>query len=171
MQKINTIEEVASRLKAKEDEINRRVEAIQDEVKQTRQDVAAIVKANPWIGVIGTSLVGVLVGLAIGKKSQKQRHKELVDNYVQRLSEMARNSGASEEQVGDLLREALRDTIPQVVYSVPKNKSVGFAGKLFGMATDIAFGYLSKTLMNTLESQLTANDSSSSEPGVPEKEN
>jgi len=163
MEKVKSREEAASRLKAKEEEINRRFEAIQDEVKQTRQDVVSLVKANPWWGVAGTTVAGILVGLIIGKKSQKQKHKELVDSYSRRLSEMAGNSGASEEQVGVLLREALRDTIPQVVHSVPKSKSSGLTGKLFGIATDIAFGYLSKTLMNTVETQLSARGTSAEE--------
>lgn len=161
MEKVKTSEEAASRLRAKEEEINRRFEALQDEVKQTKEEVFDFVNANPWLGICGTTLVGILVGVLIGGKSQKAKQKEIVDGYVRGLSEMTRNSGVNEEQVGVLLREALRDSAPQYAYPVPKKKSAGVTGKLFGMVADVALGYLSKTLMSTLEAQLSSKESAS----------
>lgn len=159
MEKINTREEVASRLKAKEEEINRRFEALQGEVKQTKNDLVAYVKDNPWLGVAATTVTGVLVGLIIGKKSNSAKQSELLNSYARQVSEMAGNSGVSEEQVRAILREALRETAAQAMYSVPKKKSGGLKGKLFGIVTDIAFGYLSKTLMNSVEARLSPQDS------------
>lgn len=162
MEKINTREEVASRLRAKEEEINQRFEALQDEVKQTKNDVVAYVKENPWLGVAATTAVGVLVGLIIGKRSDSAKQSEILNTYARHVSEMAGNSGVSEEQVRSMLREALRETAAQAMYSVPKKKSGGLKGKLFGIVTDIAFGYLSKTVMNSVEARLSPQDPASS---------
>ena len=164
MEKIRSREEVEYRLKEKEKEINRHFEALQGEFEQTKQDVVAYVKDNPWLGIAGATLAGVLVGLIVGKKSQKDVHKELIDNYVERLANTARHAGASEGEVVGLMREALRETIPQVVYSVPNKKKSGLVGKLVGVVTDVAFGYVTKTLMNTLESQFLA--TKNDEPGT-----
>ena len=167
MEKVKSSQEAATRLKAKEEEINRRFEALQDEVKQTKEDVFGYVKTNPMLAVCGTTLTGIVVGLLVGGIGKKGRHKEIADNYVRGLSEIARNSGVSEEQVGVMLREALRDTIPQVVYSVPKKKSASLTGKLFGMVTNVVFGYLTRTLMSSLEAQFTSKGAPL-EPGTPE---
>ena len=161
MEKVKTSEEAASRLRAKEEEINRRFEALQDEVNQTKEDVFDFVKANPWLGICGTAMAGIVVGLLIGGKSQKTKRKEMVDSYVRGLSEMARNSGINEEQVGVVLREALRDAAPQFAYPVHKKKSAGMTGKLFGVVADVALGYLSKTLMSAVEAQLSSKESAS----------
>ena len=156
MEKIRSRAEVEYQLKEKEKEINRHFEALQGEIKQTKHEAVAYVKDNPWIGIAGATLAGVVVGLIIGKKSKKAVHKELIDNYVEHLSGAARRAGASETEVVEFMREALRETIPQVVYSVPNTKKGGLGSKVFGILTDVAFGYLSKTLMNTVESQLMA---------------
>ena len=164
MEKIKSRDEVASRLKQKEDDINRHFEALQGEVKQTKKEVEAYVKANPWIGIVGSIVAGIGVGLIIGKKSQKAIHKELVNTYVNRLAEVTRHSGASEAEVGSVLRDALKDTLPQVVYSMPeKNSSKGLGGKLVGMMASIAFSYFSKALIHRLEQQF---DSSSTDSAL-----
>ena len=104
------------------------------------------------------AVVFISQALILPAAGSKAKHKELVDNYVQHLSEMAGNSGVSQEQVGVMLREALRETAVHAMYSVPKKKSGGLRGKLFGIVTDIAFGYLSKTLMNSVEARLSPHD-------------
>ena len=169
MEKVKTREEAASRLKAKEEEINRRFEALQDEVKQTKEDVFGFVKANPWVGICGTTLAGVVVGFLLGGKGKKPKTK--------RLSKLMcvvflKWSGIQVVPRNKLVLSCVRRFVIRFHKScipVPKKKSAGLTGKLFGMVTDIAFGYLSKTLMNTIEAQLSSR-LSSSEQHVPEEQ-
>ena len=163
MEKVNTREEAASRLRAKEEEINRRIESLQEEVKQTKQEVVDYVKDNPWLGVTAATFAGVLVGLILGKRSDSAKQKGIMDLYAHHVSEMAGNSGVTEEQVRAILREALFESAQQAMYSASNNKSSGWKGKLFGLVKDVAFGYASKSLMNVVEAQLASfsQDSSS----------
>ena len=157
MQKTSSREAVASRLKQKEEEINRRIEALQGEMTSTGADVRQYLKKNPWIAVAGSVAAGVLVGLIAGKKSAKTQQKELVDTYIERLIEAARDNGATEQEVGALLREAMRSSMPppaQQAYNTPK--SGGLTGKLLGIGLDMAMGFAKKSFFNFLEEQANA---------------
>lgn len=157
MPKTTSREAVASRLKQKEDEINRRIEALQGEMTSTGADVRQYLKSNPWVAVAGSVAAGLLVGLIAGKKSTKTRQKELVDTYVERLIEAARDNGATEQEVGALLREAMRSAMPppaQEAYAKPK--SGGLTGKLLGIGLDMAMGFAKKSFFNFLEEQANA---------------
>ncbi len=149
-------------MKQKEEAISKRIEALQHEMTSTGADVKQYLKNNPWVGLAGSVFAGIAVGLIAGKKSEKTRQKELVDTYIDRVAEVARETGASEQEVGVLLREALRNTMPPVVYSQPESKSSGLTGKLFGIAMDMAMGFAKKSLINFLEEQVVA--SAGSEP-------
>ncbi|MEM8487931.1 MAG: hypothetical protein AAF564_20435 [Bacteroidota bacterium] len=157
MQKTSSREAVASRLKQKEDEINRRIEALQGEMTSTGADVRQYLKSNPWIAVAGSVAAGILVGLIAGRKSAKTRQNELVDTYIERLIEAARDNGATEQEVGALLREAMRSSMPpppREAYGNPK--SGGIAGKLMGIGLDMAMGFAKKSFFNFLEEQANA---------------
>lgn len=151
MEKTSTREEVASRLKEKEDEINRHLDALQEEVARTRADIKSYLTSNPWIPLAGSVAAGILVGLVLGRKSKKARHQELLDEYMDRLAEIARQAGASEREVGALLRDALRESIPPVVFTASKEKSSGLGSKLIGIAADMAIGFARKSLVHALE--------------------
>ena len=160
---MNSREEVANRLKEKEEAINSRIEALQDELLQTRKEVESYVKDNPWIGVIGSIIAGVGVGLILGKKSQKAIHKELVNSYVNQLADVARRAGASEFEVGEVLREALRETQPPIVYAVPDRAAKkGLFSSLFGVATSVALNYGSKYALAAIDKQLAKADADNS---------
>ncbi len=151
MQKTSSREAVASRLKQKEDEINRRIEALQGEMTSTGADVRAYLKTNPWIAVAGSVAAGILVGLIAGKKSAKTRQNELVDTYIERLIEAARDNGATEQEVGALLREAMRNSMPPQAHEAHASpKSGGLTGKLMGIGLDMAMGFAKKSLFNFL---------------------
>ena len=100
------------------------------------------------------------MGLIAGKKSEKTRQKELVDTYIERLTDAARETGASEREVGALLREALRDSMPPVSFSQPKSKSSGLSGKLFDLAMDMAMGFAKKSLLNFLDEKTSSSGGS-----------
>lgn len=160
MEKISSREAVASRLKQKEEQINRRIEALQGEMTSTRVDVKNYLKDNPWIGVAGSVCAGIVVGLIAGKKSKKTRQKELLDTYISRLTEAAQETGVSEREVGALLREALHETVSPAAYSEPKSKSSGLSGKLMSMALEMAMGFAKKSFLNFLEDKASTAGSS-----------
>lgn len=159
MQKVSNRDAVASRLKEKEEQISRRIEALQGEMTSTGADVKDYLKKNPWIGVAGSVFAGIVVGLIAGKKSAKTKQNELVDTYIKRLADAAHATGASEREVSTILREALHETMPPAASYKPKSKSSGLSGKLFGLAMDVAMGFAKKSLVNFL------NDKAVTSPG------
>ncbi len=152
MEKISSKEAVASRLKQKEEEISQRLQALQDEVTSTGEDVRHYLRKNPWIGIGGSVLAGIVVGLIAGKKSKKEQHKERLDTYIDRLTQAARDSGVSDRELSAILRDALHETIsPLASQKPPKSKSTGLAGMVMGMALDLALGFAKKSLTNFLD--------------------
>ena len=99
---------------------------------------------------------------AFGKKSKKAQQKELLDSYIDRLSDAARESGVSEREVGLLLREALQDTVSPAAYSQQK-KSSGLSGKLMSMALDMAMGFAKKSVFNFIEEKVAQSTGSEME--------
>ncbi|MFK7846462.1 MAG: hypothetical protein AB8G77_14280 [Rhodothermales bacterium] len=156
MEKISSRDAVASRLKQKEEEISKRIEALQGEMTSTGSDVKNYLKKNPWVGLAGSIVAGIAVGLIAGKKSAKTRQKELVDTYIERLTEVARETGASEREVGALLREALRESAPPAAFAEQKSKSSGLTGKLFGIGLEMAMGFAKKSFLNFLDEKAAA---------------
>ena len=151
MEKVRSRKEVAAQLKAKEQEINGRIEALQKEVLHTGEDIKEFVKKNTWVSVAGSVVAGILVGLVLGKKNRKTQHRELVDQYMNRLADVARKAGAGDREVGELLRDALRDTMPPVIYSQPQKRSRGLGHMLMNMGADMAIGFAKKSLFNILD--------------------
>lgn len=156
MEKISSRDAVASRLKEKEEEISKRIEALQGEMTSTGSDVKNYLKKNPWVGLAGSIVAGIAVGLIAGKKSAKTRQKELVDTYIERLTEVARETGASEREVGALLREALRESVPPPAFTEQKSKTGGLTGKLFGIGLEMAMGFAKKSFLNFLDEKTAA---------------
>ena len=155
MEKTSNKEHVAARLKEKEVEINRHVEALQQEVLNTGADIKSYVAENPWIKVAGAVGAGLFIGWLFGKKSKKTQHRELVDDYINRLAQLARQSGADEHEVGLLLRDALRETMPPVIVSPPSQKAGGIGKMLMGLGANMAIGFAKKSLINILDERIT----------------
>lgn len=154
MEKISSKDEVAARLKEKEQAIHEHFEALQKEVVDTGGDIRDFFEKNAWVGVVGAIAAGVLVGWIIGKKDRKALHRELVDDYLDKLAELARQSGADDREVGVILRDALRETMPPVVFSAPQREKGGLARMLMSVGADMAVGFAKKTLINILDDKL-----------------
>lgn len=155
MEKTSSKEAVASRLKQKEEEISQRLQALQGEMTSTGEDVRNYLKKNPWIGIGGSVLAGVVVGLIAGKKSKKSQHKEQLDTYIDRLTQAARDSGVSERELSAILRDALHETISPLASQKPaKSKSAGLTAMVMGMVMDMALGFAKKSLTNFLDEKV-----------------
>lgn len=155
MEKTSTRDEVASKLRDKEDEINRHLEALQGEVARTGADIKAYVQANPWILLAGSIAAGVLVGLVLGRKNEKGKQRKFADDYYDRLELIARQAGVPEKEIGALLKEAaLRESSSSGLSSAPSKKTNGMGSKLFGIAADMAIGFAKKTMINVIEDRL-----------------
>lgn len=155
MEKTSTRDEVASKLKDKEDEINRHLEALQDEVARTGADIKAYIQANPWIPLAGSIAAGILVGLVLGRRNTKDKPRSFVDEYYSRLESIARQAGASEKEIDALLKEAaFRDTMASEPSTSSGKKTSGMGGKLFGIAANMAIGFAKKAVINAIEDRL-----------------
>lgn len=166
MEKTSSREAVAFRLKQKEAEISKHLEALQDEMTSTGSDVKHYLKKNPWVGVAGSVVAGVAIGLLAGKKSKKIRQQEIVDTYIERLIDVAGQRDGSEREVGALLREALREIAPTASPSQPINKSGGLSGKLISIVVEMGLGFAKKSLMNFLEEKAASALDSDLEKGA-----
>ncbi len=145
-----------ARLKASEEAIASHVEALQTEVEQTGREVRDFVLRNPWVGVTGALLGGVAVGLLLGKRRGPRTHRDVLDRYLDGLSDIARSAGATDEEVSVLLRDALRESMPPVVIRGAKEGRGGVAGKIFGIVSGIAFDMAKSSLMRFMDQRLSA---------------
>lgn len=160
MEKISSKEAIASKLKQKEEEINQRIEALQNEVSSTGSDVKHYLKTNPWVGLAGSVIAGVVVGLIVGGKSEKTRKKEKFDAYADQLSEAMGEAGVNTAEINTLLKEAIRSAADAPVYAPPQKKKSALSGKLFNVAVNMALGFAQKSLINFLDEKVAASTGS-----------
>ncbi len=156
MEKIKSLEEAANRLRQKEEEISRHLDALQEDVRQTKQDVVGYVKENPWLGLAGSTFAGILVGLLLGKIGKSPRAEKRLEQYVDQLITASRQSGATEEELAQILERAARGTATSVVYASPERKSKGLGSQVLGLLADIGMGLLKKSLLQAIDQQIQA---------------
>jgi hypothetical protein len=160
--------ELEAQLKASEEAISRHLDALQDEMRRTGQDVRDYVKKNPWVGVTACLVAGVAVGLLLGKRRGAVISRSLIGGYVDRLVDIGLEAGVSESEMTSLLREAVREAAPPVVGLAPAPRGSGLAGKVFGIVSGLAIDFAKRSIMGFLEERLSArratvNDSTKSD--------
>ncbi len=152
--------ELEAQLRASEEAIARHLDALQDEVQRTGQDVRDYVKRKPWVGVTACLVAGVAVGLLLGKRRGGDASRSLVGGYVDRLVDIGRDAGVSESEMASLLREALREVTPPAPGPMPAARGSGITGKIFGIASGLAIDFAKRSIMGFLEERLSARGAS-----------
>ena len=137
-----TIADVERELKQKKDQIEQRLEALQEEVSTVGPSIRDAVFKHPLVSVGGALLAGLLVGLMAGGKKRpkdaygaKANHRALVDHYVGAIVEEARHRMAEGQDADEAVRAALQERVPLIVYEVPEAADrPGIVGQLMSLA-------------------------------------
>ncbi len=117
---------VEKELQLKEDQIEHRLLALQEEVATVAPTIRDALLNHPLVSVGGALLAGLVVGLIFGGKKRwndgfgaAAGHQALVDHYVDAVVEEARHRVAKGQDVDEAVHAALKDRVPLIVYEVP----------------------------------------------------
>lgn len=185
MEKALDKQQVLAQLDLKSEDINRRLDALHHEVSTTGQAVRSAIFENPLRSVGGAVAAGLLVGLMFGgsKKAPKgkrgraeQKHKALVDEYIQSIVDEASGAVRSGKDTADAVRRALRDRVPLIVYSNANAEAQrGFVADAFDLVYKTALGFAvkfgidyvtSKLNLDALAERLEPGEGASATPAV-----
>ncbi len=154
MDRIISKEEIEAQLRGKAEEISMRMDALQTEVTTIGEAVVEALKKNPVVSVFGAVAAGVVVGLVFGggKKSEPsrpklvERHRELIDRYVDAVVEEARETAAAGKDLGASIRRVLQERSPLIVVGGRAEESEeSFIKNLIRMAVSAAVGMAVRT--------------------------
>ncbi len=149
MEKLLSKEEVELQLRAKSDEISRRIDAIQDEITNTGEQVRQAIFENPLVTVGASVGAGLLVGLIFGGSGSKnkpdtaKRYRSLIDEYIEAIADETKKGAKKGKDAGEAVKGALKDRVPLIVYqgASPKEERGFFADALdLVFKTALGFG-------------------------------
>jgi hypothetical protein len=141
-------------LNARETSIKRRLDALQVEAQQVPQTVKRNVYRNPLVSVGGSLLGGVVTGLLLGgigkrKPTAEDRHRDLIESYIDAVAEDARVRVKKGDDVTDAIRKVLGKRTPVVIV---EGAQVGSHPGVFASTLDLvlktAVGFGVKILMD-----------------------
>ena len=132
---------VEKELQLKEDQIEQRLLALQEEVATVGPTIRKALLNHPLVSVGGALLAGLVVGLIFGGKKRRNDgfgaaagHRALVDHYVDAVVEEARHRVAKGQDVDEAVHAALKDRVPLIVYEVPvADEKRGLLGSLVSL--------------------------------------
>lgn len=152
--------DVEEQLRQTTDAMSARLSSLRDEVATTGTSVRDWMKENPLKSVGGMLAAGLAVGLLFGgsKKRRRRRHQQLIDQYMDALTDEVEEARSRGEEPSKALDKALRDRVPLVVYtSQPDSPSKsGFLRTLLGESFEIVLRTaLSLAARDAIESVLS----------------
>ncbi|MDZ4699474.1 MAG: hypothetical protein SH809_07200 [Rhodothermales bacterium] len=148
--------DLEAQLVASEEAISKHLDALQDEVQRTGQDVRDYVKRKPWVGVTACVVAGVAIGLLLGKRREGAVRRSRVGGYVDRLVDIGKEADVSDTEMATLLLGAVREVAPSLADSLPPSRGSGIAGKVFGIASGLAIDFARRSVLGFLEERLSA---------------
>jgi len=168
MEKILDKDQVRAQLEAKSEEINYRLDAIQNEVATVGQAIRDAVYSHPLISIGGSIAAGLLVGFLLGGPGKRGKHanitgvedryKSLIDEYVNAVAEEVKKHARTGIKADDAVRKALRDRVPVIFYEVAQaqegRRKQGLLADTFELAYKTALGFAVKLGIDFVTSRL-----------------
>lgn len=118
--------DLEARLHQTADTMSNRMDALREEVTTTGLSIRDWVAQHPLESVGGMLAAGLAVGLLFGGRSRRKRratHQDLIDQYVDALSDEVKQAVKRGEDAPAALDKALRDRVPLVVYTAAPEPS------------------------------------------------
>ncbi len=125
IKKKRTKEAVEKELQLKENQIEQRISALQEEVASVAPTIRDALFNHPLVSVGGALLAGLVVGLIFGKRRNAASgvsHRALVDHYADAVVEEARHRVVNGQDVDEAVYAALKDRVPLIVYEIPETE-------------------------------------------------
>lgn len=162
MDRLLNKDEVRAQLADRQATMQRRIDALEDEVATSGDDlrdrVQAAVLGNPLV-IAGAAVgAGLLVGLLFGGRGRRKgpdAHRALVDAYIDAVAQDARRYAERGRTGADAVREALQDRVPLVVYEAPRGgQTRGFFANLLDLTFKTAVGFAVKAGVDYLSRRI-----------------
>jgi hypothetical protein len=113
-------------LEEKTAHIKNRIDALQAEVTSVGQLLHRTAEERPLVLLGGAIAAGLLAGLLFGGRRKKRdpfrsgtAQRELIDRYVDALTDHARAAVSAGSDVGEAVETALADRVPLILYRAP----------------------------------------------------
>lgn len=156
--------ELEAQLKAKEEDIQARVDALRNEVESAGDDARQFVITKPQLIAGGALVGGLLIGWYLTGRSRRKRerrmarsHNALVERYMHALSGVVRLELANGKNLDDAIHGAMRNHLPLIVVEPGAGEDPANGGIIrdtFSFFLKTALGFASKVLMDEIQSRL-----------------
>jgi hypothetical protein len=164
MERLLTKAEIEAQLKAKEEDIQARLEALKNEVEHAGDDARQFAVSRPQLLAGGAIVAGILIGWYLTGRSRRKRerrmarsHNALVEQYMHALSGVVRMELADGKDIDTAVRDAMRNHLPLIVVEPgagEERSNGGFIREAMSFFLQTALGFASKALMDQLQSRL-----------------
>jgi hypothetical protein len=169
MERMLTKAELEAQLKAKEEDIQARVDALKGEVEGAGEDARRFVVTRPQMIAGGALVAGLLVGWYLTGRSRRRRerrmarsHNALVERYMHALSGVVHMELANGKDLDTAIHDAMRNHLPLIVVEPGAGEDRGSGGgivrEIFGFLLQTGLGFASRTLMDQIQARLHLDD-------------
>lgn len=144
----------------KEEQIKRRLDALEDEIVSTPAAIKSVIFNHPLMGIGGAIAVGALIGLIVGVRRKKNARSapapdDIMDGYIASVVEEVRRGVEKGRDPESIVRKTLRRRAPIVVYApgseaADSEDSKGMLRQLGDLTLKTALGFAVKTTMDLL---------------------
>lgn len=158
---------IQQELAAKEEQIKRRIDDLEDELVSTPAAIKSAITKHPLIGVGAAIAVGVVVSLMFrGRKKGNSLiapvQQRLVEEYIEDISNDVRRSVKRGKDPEEAIRRSLRRRGPVILYSPAARSSSegedkGVTRRTFDIAMKSVLALAAKTSVDFLISRMNVN--------------
>lgn len=165
--------QVQAKLAEREASMSRRYDGLHGGVENIGETVKQDLLANPLVKIGGVVLAGLVVGLILGKRKDKSLYKELshtnravVDQYIHALRDTVLESGMDENEIREIVLDALKNRVPILVEHTPRAKSPGLFRSILRVAISSAMPLVVRTSLDYFlgQTDLSTQEGASEDP-------
>jgi hypothetical protein len=164
MERMLTKAELEAQLKAKEEDIQARVDALKNEVESAGEDAKRFVVTRPQMIAGGALVGGLLIGWYLTGRSRRKRekrmarsHNALVERYMHALSGVVRMELSNGKDIDAAIHDAMRNHLPLIVVEQGAGEDRAGGGIIrdsISFLLQTALGFASKVLMDEIQARL-----------------